>query len=56
MANFKCEEIYFLDEFSPESYKKRYSLHTPRSFLLSKDTSESSDDSDYDAELEKSPI
>ena len=56
MADFKCEEIYFSDEFSPESYKKRCSLHTPRLFLLSKDTSESSDDSDYDAELEKSPF
>ena len=22
MADFKCEEIYFSDEFSPESYKK----------------------------------
>ena len=52
MADFKCEMIYFSDEFSPESYKKRYSLHTPRLFLLSKDTSESSDD----AELEKSPF
>ena len=52
MADFKCEMIYFSDEFSPESYKKRYSLHTPRLFLLSQDTSESSDD----AELEKSPF
>ena len=53
MADFKCEEIYFSDEFPPESYKKRYSLHTPRLFLLSKDTSESSDDSNYDAEYAK---
>ena len=56
MADFKCEEIYFSDDFSPESYKKRYGLHTPQLFLLSRDTSESSDDLDFDAELEKSPF
>ena len=38
------------------SFKKRYSLHTPRLFLLSKDTSELSNDSDYDEELEKAPF
>lgn len=56
-GRIKCEEIYFCDDFSPESYKKRYSLHTPRLFLLSRDTSESSDDSDSDdAQLERSPF
>ena len=38
------------------SFKKRYSLHTPRLFLLSKDKSELSNDSDYDEELEKAPF
>ena len=56
MADFKCETVYLCDDFSPESYKKRYSLHTPRLFLLSRDMSESSDDSEDDAELEKSPF
>lgn len=38
MADFKCQTIYLCDDFSPEGYKQRYKLHTPRLFLLSKTT------------------
>ena len=56
MADFKCQTIYLCDDFSPEGYKQRYKLHTPRLFLLSKDNTISSDDSDDDQELHESPF
>ena len=55
LADFKCQTIYMCDDFSPERYKQRYGLHTPRLFLLSRDGTVSSEESD-DEELKKSPF
>lgn len=55
LADFKCQTINMCDDFSFESYKQRYSLHTPRLFLFSRDSAVSSEQSD-DEELDNSPF
>lgn len=55
MADFKCNTIYMCDDFSPESYKQKHSLHTLRLFLLSRDKADSSEESEEE-ELRESPF
>ena len=59
LADFMSKPIDLSDKFSPEEYKSRYNLHTPRLFLLTKERHIETSSEESDSELMKpafSPI
>ena len=56
LADFQCKPINLQDIFSPEDYKNKYNLHTPRLFLLTKERECISSEESENDEYQRKPI